>query len=131
MEMVGQSLGKATRRTHLQTLLNLSIFLGKDWPDATKQDIDHTIYQVMNRYSESGKETNTTYDHKKILKLFFRWLRFGSRDFREVGDPPETKSIRLKNVRDGLLREDLLTTQDKERHSNLRLIHRKQKKVVK
>ena len=39
--------------------------------------------------NEKGQETNYTYDHKKILKLFFRWFKLGSRDFKDVGDPAE------------------------------------------
>jgi hypothetical protein len=55
---------------------------------------------------DSGQETNTSYDHKKILKIFFRWIKLGSREFQEVGDPDETRWIKPKRVKDNLSRED-------------------------
>ncbi len=58
---------------------------------------------------------HTSYDHKKILKIFFRWFKLGSREFVEVGDPPETKSVKMKKVRDKIVREDLLTEDEKTR----------------
>jgi len=48
-------------------------------------------------------ESKTTRDYKKSLKLFFRWLKLGSRDYREVGDQPELKSIQLKQVKDKIV----------------------------
>ncbi len=38
--MITESLAKATILKHLQTLLNLTRFLNKDWMDAQKKDID-------------------------------------------------------------------------------------------
>ena len=64
----------------------------------------------MQRHSdESGKETNYSYDHKKVLKIFVRWVKFGSREFSEVVDSPETIKVRMKRVKDMIIREDLLT----------------------
>ena len=108
--MVQQSLAKSTRLKHLQTILNLSRILKKDWSEVTKVDIEEVIFKIMSMYgNEKGQETNYTYDHKKILKLFFRWFKLGSRDFKDVGDPPETKNIKSRQVKDYLLREELLT----------------------
>lgn len=113
MEMVRQSIAIATRQKHMRTLLSLSRMLQKDWKDVTKSDMDNLVYQVMQRHSdESGKETNYSYDHKKILKIFMRWFKLGSREFSEVGDPPETAHIRMKRVKDKIIREDLLTEDD-------------------
>jgi len=113
MEMVRQSIAIATRQKHLKTLLSLSRMLQKDWENTTKSDMESLVYQIMQRHSdESGKETNYSYDHKKILKIFMRWLRLGSREFVEVGDPPETAQIRMKRVKDKIIREDLLTEDD-------------------
>ena len=50
---------------------------------------------------------------KKVLKMFFRWYKLGSREFKQVGDPPETKSIKTRPVRDSLSREDLVTESDR------------------
>ncbi|MDE1819087.1 MAG: site-specific integrase [Thaumarchaeota archaeon] len=51
-------------------------------------------------------------DHKKILKIFFRWFKLGARDFNEVGDPLETKHVKIKKVKDKIIREDLITEAD-------------------
>ena len=113
MEMVRQSIAIATRQKHLRTLLGLSRLYKKDWKEVTKNDIDKLVYEIMQRYSdESGKETNYSYDHKKVLKIFMRWMKLGSREFAEVGDPPETAHVRMKRVKDTIIREDLLTEDD-------------------
>jgi len=111
--MARQSLAKATRLKHLQIILNLSRMIKKDWKSANKQDIDNIVLKVVETYGDStGKETNTTYDHKKILKIFFRWIKLGSRDFKEVGDPTETKDVKMRPVKNQLIREDLLTKEE-------------------
>lgn len=113
MEMVRQSIAIATRQKHLKTLLSLSRLLHKNWKDVKKNDIEQLVYNIMQRHSdESGKETNYSYDHKKILKIFFRWMKLGSREFNRVGDPPETAQVRMKKVKDKIIREDLLTDDD-------------------
>ncbi|RDJ31219.1 MAG: integrase [Crenarchaeota archaeon] len=111
--LVRESLAKATRRKHLEILLSLSRLLKKDWHDVTKDDVNDLVFQVMQRYSpETGQETNSTWDHKKILKIFFRWFKLGDRQYRIVGDPEETKNVRLKEVRSKIVREDLITQND-------------------
>jgi len=116
MEMVRQSIAIATRQKHLRTLLGLSRILQKDWKSVTKNDIEKLVYEIMQRYSdESGKESNYSYDHKKVLKIFMRWMKLGSREFSEVGDPPETAKVRMKKVKDKIIREDLLTEDDLSR----------------
>lgn len=112
-EMIKLSLAKATRLKHLQVVLNLSRMIDKDWNVVTKKEIDALVLKIMEMYaSESGQETNTSWDHKKILKIFFRWLKLGSRDYYDVGNPQETKYIKLKKVKDRIVREDLLTESD-------------------
>ena len=113
--MIIESLSKAVQHKHLQTLLNLSRFLEKNWKDATKTDIEMIISKVVQKYSPDGQETNTTHDHKKVLKIFFRWLKLGSRIKDEVGDPPETKHVKMKRIKDKIAREDLLTESDRTR----------------
>jgi hypothetical protein len=71
--MINESLADATRCKHFETLLSLSRMLSKkNWLTLTLDDIDILVSNVMRTYSNNGKETNTTYDHKKILKIFFR-----------------------------------------------------------
>ena len=116
MEMVRQSIAIATRQKHLRTLLGLSRLYKKDWKGINKNDIEKLVYEIMQRYSEeSGKESNYSYDHKKILKIFIRWMKLGSREFTEVGDPSETAQVRMKKVKDKIIREDLLTDDDLSR----------------
>lgn len=115
-EMVKDSLAKATRRKHLEVLLLQSRIINKDWDQTTKQDIDQLVYHIMQKYSpESGQEANCTADHKKVLKIFFRWLKLGSRNYTEVGDTEETKKIRTKKIKSKIVREHLLTEEDLEK----------------
>ena len=114
--MVNSSLSKATRQKNLKMILSLSRLLNKDWLDVTKDDIESLVWTIMNQYgNQNGQETNTTWDHKKTLKIFFRWIKLGSREKNEVGDPPETKNVKIKKVKDKIVREDLLTESDKTR----------------
>lgn len=84
--------------------------LNKDWEDVTKNDVDKLVWKIMNQYGDdNGQETNTSHDHNKILKIFFRWVKLGSREKNEVGDPPETKQLKLRRVKDKIVREHLLT----------------------
>ena len=46
-EMVRQSIAVATRQKHLRTLLGLTRLLKKDWKDATKDDMDELVYEIM------------------------------------------------------------------------------------
>lgn len=115
-EMTNTSKAKSTRRKHLQTLYVLSRLLGKEWDQVTKEDIDILVSRIMDQFSEeNGQESNYSYDNKKVLKIFFRWLKLGSREFNEVGDPDETKKVKLGKVKDKIAREDLLTEEDRKK----------------
>ena len=71
-EMINTSKAKGTRRKHLQTLLVLSKMLDKEWHEVTKEDIDILVSKIMEKFSEeNGQESNYSYDHKKVLKIFF------------------------------------------------------------
>jgi hypothetical protein len=96
IEMINTSKAKGTRRKHLHTLYSLSKLLGKEWESVTKDDIDVLVSKIMQRFAEqNGQESSYSYDHKKILKIFFRWFKLESREQKEVGDPEETRKIRL------------------------------------
>jgi len=100
MAMTNSSLSKATRHKNLKIILSLSCLLQKDWIDVTKDDIESLVWKIMNQYgNENGQETNTSWDHEKVLKLFFRWIKLGSREKNEVGDPPETKNAKIRKVK--------------------------------
>jgi len=110
--MVKDTLSKPTRLKNLKIFLNLGRLVNKKWSKVTKNDIDHLIVKIMDQYSNQGKETETSRDHKKILKMFHRWYKLGSRSFKEVGDPPETAGIRLKKPSEKIVRENLIDEQD-------------------
>lgn len=128
--MIRESLAKATRLKHLQILLNLSRLLPVDWKDFTAKHIEDLVTKIVETYSFNGQETHSSRDHKKILRIFFRWYKLGTRNHK-AGDPEETKSIRLKTVKDKVSREDLITQAELDRllhacNGNLRdraLIH--------
>ena len=68
--MTNLSIAIATKQKHLRTLLNLTKFVGKNWSDVTKEDIDELVFRIMDQYADdSGKESHYSYDHKKILKI--------------------------------------------------------------
>ncbi|HXV67065.1 MAG TPA: integrase, partial [Nitrosopumilaceae archaeon] len=108
-----ETIAKATQLKHLEVMLNLSRFLKKDWKEATLDDIQNLTIHFMEIYSQSGQETNTTADHKKVLKIFFRWLKTGQRkkDPNSL-DPIEIRNIRHRRVKDRLSREDLISEED-------------------
>lgn len=111
--LVNESLSDARRSKILSTLLSLSRMLKKDWNEANKEDIEELVYNFNKKFSKDGQETNTTSDHKKILKNFYRWLKFDSRDQKSVGDPTETSWIRIKKPRESLTADMLITDVEK------------------
>ena len=111
--LVNESLSDARRSKILGTLLSLSRMLNKNWDETTKDDIEELVYNFNKKFSKDGQETNTTADHKKILKNFYRWLKFDSRDQKTVGDPIETIWIRTKKPRENLTADMLITESEK------------------
>jgi len=108
------SMSKAARRSTLRLLLSLNRFNeNKSWEFLNKDDVELLVYNIMNHYSKDGQETWSTSSHKRDLKMFLRWVKLGSRDFREVGDPDETKRIKIKTPKDTLAREDLISDKDR------------------
>ena len=98
--MVKDGLAKGTRLKHLKMLVSLDRLLKKNWSDVSGDDINILIRRIMDNYGNTkGKETETSRDHKKILKIFFRWYKFGSRNFREVGDPEHAR-LNMEKWRD-------------------------------
>ena len=120
MSMITDNLAKAGRQKHLETLLSLSRILQKtddiiekNWKNLSKRDINKLIKIINDTYKNPrGKETWSSHDHKKILKIFFRWLKLGNRKMKKVGDPPETKDIVVGNVESEIMREELMNSDD-------------------
>ena len=113
-ELVRGSFAKATRLKQLRTILNLSEFYGNDWKNITRDDIRQLLTSIMELYSsKSGQETNTTYDHKKILRLFVRWVITGVRERdQNESELDILKDVRMRRVKNQLVREDLLNDDD-------------------
>ena len=111
--LVNESLSDARRSKILDTLLNLTRMVNKNWSETNKEDIEELVYNFNKKFSKNGQETNTTLDHKKILKNFYRWLKFDSRDQKSVGDPTETSWIRIKKPRENLTADMLITEAEK------------------
>ncbi len=115
-EMVNAGLGKATRLKHLKVLVSLSRRTSKNWNKMTGDDISSLVKTIMDEYGDAnGAETESSRDFKKVLKIFFRWHKLGSRNYKDVGDPPETARIRLRKPKDKIAREDLLDEDDRTR----------------
>ncbi|MGD2107506.1 MAG: site-specific integrase, partial [Nitrosopumilaceae archaeon] len=111
--LVNESLSDARRSKILSTILSLSRMLKKNWDETNKEDMEELVYKFNKKFSKDGQETNTTSDHKKILKNFYRWLKFDSRDQKAVGDPIETIWIRTKKPRETLTADMLITEAEK------------------
>ncbi|MEM5816197.1 MAG: tyrosine-type recombinase/integrase, partial [Candidatus Aenigmatarchaeota archaeon] len=56
-------------------LKSLRKLLGKDFSEATKEDIENLVIKINN---ESSFSEATKSDFKKILKFYIRWLKFGT-----------------------------------------------------
>jgi len=111
--LVNESLSNARRSKILGTILSLSRMLKKNWDETSKEDIEQLVYDFNKKFSKEGQETNTTSDHKKILKNFYRWIKFDSRDQKSVGDPAETIWIRTKKPKENLTADMLITEAEK------------------
>ena len=111
--LVNESLSDARRSKILSTMLSLSRMLKKNWDETNKEDIEQLVYNFNKKFSKDGQETNTTSDHKKILKNFYRWHKFDSRDQKAVGDPTETIWIRTKKPKENLTADMLITDVEK------------------
>ena len=113
--LISDSLSNAYRSKTLSTLLGLSRMLEKNWKDATKDDFENLVPIFVKKFGDNGQETNTTVDYKKNLKRFFRWIKFDSRNWREVGDPPETKWIHTRKPKETVTADMLITPDEKTR----------------
>lgn len=115
-ELVNLGIAKATRIKQLKIIHSISRKINKNWNEVTKNDLDKLVKDIMNEHGDvNGDETESSRDFKKVLKLFFRWFKLGSRDYKEVGDPEETRKIRLRKPKDKITRENLLEDQDLEK----------------
>ena len=111
-QMILTSLKVATQSKSLEVIASLSDMIDQDWTTMTKEDINTLVANVMIKYSNNGQETHATYDHKKHLKLFFRFVKLGNRLHKKVGTPDELFDVEMKEVPNNLAREELVTDKD-------------------
>ena len=115
--MVMDSLSDAAKAKNFDTILGLTRLLPQDksWLELDKDSVEDIVVAVMNKYGENGKETSVTLDFKRFLKIWFRFIKFGSRKFKKVGDPIETRDIVSKKVDTKVTRLQLITPQEKKK----------------
>jgi integrase len=115
IEMVKSSLADGTKAKNYDEILGLTRMLKGNWLDVNQDDIDSLVVSIMNRYSDNGKETNSTSDKKRFLKIWFRFVRLGSRSFKRVGDPVETHGLEIKSIDSKITRMQLITPEEKKK----------------
>ena len=115
--MVIESLSDAAQAKNYDMILSLTRMLPKDknWLELDKDDVERQVVIIMKRHSDNGKETNTTSDHKRFLKIWFRFLKLGSRKFKKVGDPIETRDIVSKSIDSKITRLQLISPDEKKK----------------
>ena len=115
--MVIESLSDAAQAKNYDMILSLTRMLPKDknWLELDKDDVERQVVIIMKRHSDNGKETNTTSDHKRFLKIWFRFLKLGSRKFKKVGDPTETRDIVSKSIDSKITRLQLISPDEKKK----------------
>jgi integrase/recombinase XerD len=102
----------ATISKNLEVIASLSNMIDQEWTTMTRESINTLVANAMIKYSDNGQETHATYDHKKILKMFFRFVKRGNRLHKKVGTPDELFDIEQREVPNKLAREDMVTDQD-------------------
>ena len=111
-QMILTSLKVATISKNLEIIASLSDMIDQKWTTMSKENINTLVANVNIKYSNNGQETHASYDHKKILKLFFRFVKRGNRLHKKVGTPDELFDIEMKEVPNTLAREELVTDED-------------------
>ena len=115
-----ETCGKVVQDKHLQCIYKMTLVLNKYWKDASKIDIDKIVLWIIDKYTDvKGQETHASSDYKKVLKIFFRWIKLGYRKKNpNYPDPIEIRDITVKRVKNRLSREDLITEEDR-----IKLLH--------
>ena len=111
-QMILTTCGVATVSKNLEEIASLSDMIDQEWTTMTRENINTLVANVMIRYSKNGQETHASYDHKKILKMWFRFVKRGNRLHKKVGSPDELFDIEQRAVPNKLAREDMVFDQD-------------------
>ena len=111
-QMILTSLARATIAKNLEVIASLSDMIDQEWTTMTRENINTLVANVMIKHSDNGQETHSTYDHKKHLKLWFRFVKLGNRLHKKVGSPDELFDVEMKEVPNKLARDELVTDKD-------------------
>jgi hypothetical protein len=106
-----ETCGKVVQDKHLQCIYKMTQILDRYWKDATKKDVEKVVMWIIDKYTDvKGQETHAPSDYKKVLKIFFRWMKNGYRkkDSNQL-DPIEIRNITIKQIKNRRSREDLIT----------------------
>ena len=112
IQMIITSMVIATQSKNLEIIASLSSIIDQELTTMTRDSINGLVATVMQNYSQNGRETHTSYDHKKILKLFFRFMKLGNRLHAKVGTPDELFDVQMKEVQNDLSKEQLVDERD-------------------
>jgi integrase len=113
VELVKKALADTTRRKNFAMIWSLTKMLdGKNWLKLTQRDIDSLVMTIMKTHGKNGKDSATSSDNKRFLKVWYRFVKLGSRDVELVGDPKETRGIRATNVYRKLSATDMIPRED-------------------
>ena len=83
--MIIGSLTESRRLRIFDSILALTKLLeGNNWLELDRNGVELLVAKVMSKYSGNGQETNTTGDHKKALKQWFRYIKLGIRLHKQV-----------------------------------------------
>jgi len=111
-QMILTSLAISTISKNLEVIASLSNMIDQEWTTMTRESINTLVANAMIKYSDNGQETHATYDHKKILKMFFRFVKRRNRLHKKVGTPDELFDIEQRQVKSKTTPDSLIT--DKE-----------------
>ena len=80
------SLSISARSNAINHLNMITPLLDVNWSNVTKNDIEILIVRIMKKYgNKKGQETSVSSALKGQVKTFVRWIKLGSRSFRDVG----------------------------------------------
>ena len=120
--LVKNTAADATRVKNLDEIWAVTKLLnGKNWLKLTQQDIDQLVIDIMDKHGKNGKETSTSSDKKRFLKIWYRFVKYGIRDFKQAekvhgaGDPIETRGIIAKKITKDYSANDMITLEEKKK----------------
>ncbi|MCP8312495.1 MAG: hypothetical protein L6M37_06055 [Candidatus Methylarchaceae archaeon HK02M1] len=81
------------RQKYVEQLTKIAGWIDKPFKDASKPE----IIDIMVKVGEQGYKEWTKHDYKVTLKVFFKWLRFGSIESDEYPEEVKWIKLRMKN----------------------------------